>query len=195
VSKESITDLIAKLRKLEQRERVDHREHGPECMGAPSWETRLSRDLALVVDALEAVTVPTENERELAFRIADTLAYYRCRLNNPKADHPHMGYHAFSEDQREHLRAQQAEATGEILRIIAENSARLPVTVEPETQRTRTMQANEIAYLVIDQAKIALPKFFVTLDFRYGIADALWDLGYRRSTPLDPEQITEGGTQ
>jgi hypothetical protein len=70
-----------------------------------------------------------------------------------------------------------------------------PAPVEPETQRTRTMQANEIAYLVIDQAKIALPKFFVTLDFRYGIADALWDLGYRRSTPLDPEQITEGGTQ
>jgi hypothetical protein len=64
VSKESITDLIAKLRKLEQRERVDHREHGPECMGAPSWETRLSRDLALVVDALEAVTVPTEPEYE-----------------------------------------------------------------------------------------------------------------------------------
>jgi hypothetical protein len=137
VSKESITDLIAKLRKLEQRERVDHREHGPECMGAPSWETRLSRDLALVVDALEAVTVPTENERELAFRIADTLAYYRCRLNNPKADHPHMGYHAFSEDQREHLRAQQAEATGEILRIIAENSPRLPVPVEPEWEYRR----------------------------------------------------------
>jgi hypothetical protein len=79
-----------------------------------------------------SVTVPSENERELAFRIADTLAYYRCRLNNPKADHPDMGYHAFSEDHREHLRAQQAEATGEILRIISENSPCLPVPVEPE---------------------------------------------------------------
>jgi hypothetical protein len=72
----SITDLIAKLRKLEQRERVDHREHGPECMGAPSWETRLSRDLALVVDALEAVTVPTENEREVLEEIFEEAGHW-----------------------------------------------------------------------------------------------------------------------
>jgi hypothetical protein len=94
--------------------------------------------IARLRDALQAVTVPTENERELAFRIADTLAYYRCRSNNPKADHPHMGYHAFSEDQREHLRGEQAEATGEILRIIAERAKRIPVAVEENKPRKFT---------------------------------------------------------
>ena len=51
-------------------------------------------------------------------RIEDTLAYYQCRETNPKADHPSMGYHAFSEEQREFLRERKAEAAAEIVRII-----------------------------------------------------------------------------
>ena len=51
-------------------------------------------------------------------RIEDTLAYYQCRETNPKADHPSMGYHAFSEEQREWLRERKAEAAAEIVRMI-----------------------------------------------------------------------------
>ena len=50
-------------------------------------------------------------------RIEDTLAYYQCRETNPKADHPSMGYHAFSEEQREFLRARKSEAAAEIVRM------------------------------------------------------------------------------
>ena len=51
-------------------------------------------------------------------RIEDTLAYYQCRETNPKADHPSMGYHAFSEEQREWLRAKKSDAAAEIVRMI-----------------------------------------------------------------------------
>ena len=51
-------------------------------------------------------------------RIEDTLAYYQCRETNPKADHPSMGYHAFSEEQREWLRSKKSEAAAEIVRMI-----------------------------------------------------------------------------
>ena len=57
---------------------------------------------------------------ELEHKVSDTLAYYHCRATNPKADHPRMGYHAFSEEQREHLRANQAEAAAEMVRVIGE---------------------------------------------------------------------------
>src|SRR5690606_30030833 len=53
-----------------------------------------------------AGVAPQEPEREhgviggedLLARLMDTLAYYQCRETNPKADHPRMGYHAFSEE-------------------------------------------------------------------------------------------------
>ncbi|AWY05341.1 hypothetical protein SEA_MEMENTOMORI_87 [Microbacterium phage MementoMori] len=49
-------------------------------------------------------------------------------------------------------------------------------------EQTRAIQANEIAYTVIEVAQNKAPEEFVTLDFRYGIADALWDAGYRKGT-------------
>ncbi|QHB37218.1 hypothetical protein QDA03_gp23 [Microbacterium phage Terij] len=49
-------------------------------------------------------------------------------------------------------------------------------------QQARAIQANEIAYTVIEVAQNKAPEEFVTLDFRYGIADALWDAGYRKVT-------------
>lgn len=61
--------------------------------------------------------IPVDREK-LEDQVADTLAYYQCRETNPKADHPRMGYHAFSEDQREHLKAQKAEAAAEIVRMM-----------------------------------------------------------------------------
>ncbi len=64
--------------------------------------------------------VPVQVDEALQDRIADTLAYYQCRETKPKADHPRMGYHAFSEDQRTHLKAQKAEAAAEIMRMITE---------------------------------------------------------------------------
>jgi len=53
-------------------------------------------------------------------RIAEALAHARCRETNPKADHPVFGYAAFSEDQREHLRAQQYDATEAVLAVLAD---------------------------------------------------------------------------
>ena len=64
-----------------------------------------SRDAVVTVDGLQE-------------RIEDTLAYYQCRETNPKADHPSMGYHAFSEEQREFLRERKAESAAEIVRMI-----------------------------------------------------------------------------
>lgn len=52
-------------------------------------------------------------------RVMDTLAYYHCRSVNPKADHPRMGYHAMSEDQRGFLRERQREAAEEVVRMFA----------------------------------------------------------------------------
>lgn len=74
------------------------------------FKERMSADLT-AADAV--VTVDGLQER-----IEDTLAYYQCRETNPKADHPSMGYHAFSEEQREFLRARKSEAAAEIVRMI-----------------------------------------------------------------------------
>lgn len=54
-----------------------------------------------------------------------------------------------------------------------------------EEQR-RAVQANEIAYTVIEVAQNKAPEEFVTLDFRYGIADALWAAGYRKVGTYPP---------
>lgn len=62
--------------------------------------------------------VPVQVDETLKDRVEDTLAYYQCRETNPKADHPRMGYHAFSEEQRAFLKSQKAEAAAEILRMI-----------------------------------------------------------------------------
>lgn len=49
-------------------------------------------------------------------------------------------------------------------------------------EQTKAIQANEIAYTVIEVAQNKAPEEFVTLDFRYRIADALWDAGYRKAS-------------
>lgn len=109
---------------IEQAARAFFREyHGQdiwnELQDDGELDTR-SRALAATRAALAAgVTPPAPVDREeLEDRVADTLAYYQCRETNPKADHPRMGYHAFSEDQREHLKAQKAEAAAEIVRMM-----------------------------------------------------------------------------
>lgn len=65
----------------------------------------------------------TTKDENLVARVMDTLAYYQCRETNPKADHPSMGYHAFSEDQREWLREKKREAAEEIVRMMAAHDA------------------------------------------------------------------------
>lgn len=52
-----------------------------------------------------------------------------------------------------------------------------------DDERTRIEQSNDIAYTVIEVAQNKAPDEFVTLDFRYGIADALWNAGYRKDRP------------
>lgn len=44
----------------------------------------------------------------------------------------------------------------------------------------RATQANEIANLVFDETKRVWPDLHPVLDLRYGIADAVWDAGYRK---------------
>ena len=74
------------------------------------FKERMSAALA----AADAVVT----EDGLQERIEGTLAYYQCRETNPKADNPYLGYHAFSEEQREWLRAKKSEAAAEIVRMI-----------------------------------------------------------------------------
>ena len=69
---------------------------------------------------------------------------------------------------------------------------RLPVPVETtpderDTEVNRITQSNTVAGIVIAEAKTALPGFFVTLDFRYGVADALWVAGFRLPSPVKGE--------
>lgn len=66
-------------------------------------------------------------------RVMDTLAYYHCRSVNPKADHPRMGYHAMSEDQREFLRERQREAAEEVMRMFATRVQPSPTVDEEKT--------------------------------------------------------------
>lgn len=61
-------------------------------------------------------------------------------------------------------------------------------------ERTRVEQANEIAKTVIDVAQEQSSPEFVALGFRYGIADALWAAGYRKSClPVqgEPTELTK----
>lgn len=84
------------------------------CMHCEDEWPCVTRRLA---DAIEA-RQHSEGDREALARVMDTLAYYHCRSVNPKADHPRMGYHAMTEDQREHLREKQREAAEEIMRML-----------------------------------------------------------------------------
>lgn len=51
---------------------------------------------------------------------------------------------------------------------------------DPDDERTRVIQANEVAGIVFDEHQKAFPDLHPVLDLRYGIADALWEAGYRK---------------
>lgn len=85
----------------------------------------------------------SKTNEELLAKVMDTLAYYHCRAENPKADHPRMGYHAMSEDQREFLQERQREAAEEILRMIPALSR---ATV-PDAAPTLCVECNEVEVL------------------------------------------------
>lgn len=54
-----------------------------------------------------------------------------------------------------------------------------------EDVRKRIIQSNDIAAIVED-----IFGSYVPLNVRYGIADALWDAGYRKVPNLDPKPYT-----
>lgn len=87
--------------------------HWPNVSGVNHLDTSNALAIAAIAAADAVVTVDGLQEC-----IEDTLAYYQCRETNPKADHPSMGYHAFSEEQREWLRSKKSEAAAEIVRMI-----------------------------------------------------------------------------
>lgn len=82
------------------------------------WNSPTRQDAMTLARAALAAADAVVTVDDLQERIEDTLAYYQCRETNPKADHPSMGYHAFSEEQREWLRAKKSEAAAEIVRMI-----------------------------------------------------------------------------
>lgn len=82
------------------------------------WNSPTRYDAMVLAEAAITAADAVVTVDGLQERIEDTLAYYQCRETNPKADHPSMGYHAFSEEQREFLRARKSEAAAEIVRMI-----------------------------------------------------------------------------
>ncbi|QRI45096.1 hypothetical protein QEH45_gp42 [Microbacterium phage Shocker] len=50
-----------------------------------------------------------------------------------------------------------------------------------DDERTRIEQSNDIAEIVFAEVKKAWPDLHPVLSLRYGIADALWAAGFRRS--------------
>lgn len=46
--------------------------------------------------------------------------------------------------------------------------------------RKRIIQSNDVAEIVIGVIRAETPDLFPLLNLRYGIADALWDAGYRK---------------
>lgn len=60
--------------------------------------------------------------------------------------------------------------------------ARIPT----DDERTRIEQSNTVATIVFDQVKRVWPDLHPLLDLRYGIADALWAAGFRRSVVPEP---------
>ena len=69
------------------------------------------------------------------------------------------------------------------------HSAACPVSqahIPTDDERERIEQSNEVAGIVFDQVKKAWPDLHPVLDLRYGIADALWDAGFRRTVQSEP---------
>ena len=97
----------------------------------------------------------------------DTLAYYQCRANNPKADHPIQGYHAFSEEQRDHLREKQREGAEEIVRMFA--ATRVPVQGEPNDDREALVRVDRMLEdLAIGFPLEDIPAHYPSLDWVSG---------------------------
>lgn len=55
-----------------------------------------------------------------------------------------------------------------------------------DDERARIEQSNNVASIVFDQIKKVWPDLHPVLDLRYGIADALWAAGFRRSEVSKP---------
>ena len=60
--------------------------------------------------------------------------------------------------------------------------------------REHAIASNEIAAVVIEQGAEHMPDVFMHLGFRYGIADALLALGYRKDhKPIDLDHTDGSG--
>lgn len=55
----------------------------------------------------------------------------------------------------------------------------------PENERERIEQSNDVAGIVIDVFGEVWPSTHADLSLRYGIADAIWAAGYRRSADVE----------
>lgn len=56
---------------------------------------------------------------------------------------------------------------------------------ERDRERQRIIQSNLVANIVIDQITKHAPHLFTVIEVRYGIADALWEAGYRMEVERD----------
>lgn len=92
---------------------------------------------------------------------------------------------ALPEHEREHCPEQTTQRNATQLTHVSktqdENPQVLNAANPVENEVWRVIDANEIAWTVIDVARKTIgPDFFVTLDFRYGIADELQRKGFHR---------------
>lgn len=55
--------------------------------------------------------------------------------------------------------------------------------IEEAAKVIQVEQSNDIAAIVFAEVKKVWPEIHPTLELRYGIADALWAAGFRRSDP------------
>lgn len=55
-----------------------------------------------------------------------------------------------------------------------------------DNKRERIEQSNDVADIVFTEVKKVWPDLHPVLDIRYGIADALWAAGFRRSVVPEP---------
>lgn len=49
------------------------------------------------------------------------------------------------------------------------------------SEQDRIIQSNEVAHIVFDEHKKAFPDLHPLLEMRYGVANALWLAGYRKT--------------
>lgn len=128
---------------------------------------------ALIAEAREHWKVRnlTGQTVSLLDRLADALENARVTL-------------AYDLDYQRTLEADRSEAS-QLSHQYRNERDRARKVAAVSAERERVAQSNDVAGIVFDEHKKAFPDLHPVLDLRYGIADALWDAGYRHAPDWD----------